>query len=219
MTARFVSRLTALAAVAAVAGFTGSAQAADMPTGPVDFAPPPVAAFDWTGPYLGIHFGYVTGDYDTSLAGVESDGDGFVIGGTAGYNVQIDQFVIGIEGDLGYLGAEGDDFGVAGVSAEADFYGTLRGRGGIAFDRFLVYATGGIAFLNVDVNSGILGLGTDDNTHFGYTVGGGAEVALTDAISAKLEYLYVDYDDKNYFGVFDADFDGHVIRGGINYRF
>lgn len=215
------SRLTSYIVAAATAGliFTGPAAAADLPITPApDIAPPPVAAFDWTGPYVGAHFGYVTGDYDTSAG--TTDGDGFVGGGTIGYNRQFDRFVIGAEGDLGYIGADGDDL-LPAVDAKGGLYGTLRARGGIAFNRALVYGTGGLAFMNAEITQA--GIGSDDATHLGWTAGGGIEVAITDALSVKGEYLYMDFDNESYFGgtanAINADFDGSVIRGGVNYRF
>ncbi|MEO1198998.1 MAG: outer membrane protein [Pseudomonadota bacterium] len=215
MTVRFLSRAAMLAAMAGAIGFAGTAQAADLLSDPAPFTPAPVATFDWTGAYIGINFGYITGEYGTDIVG-DTDADGFLIGGTLGYNVQIQQFVLGLEGDVGYLGAEGDD--IPGVEVDSDIFGTIRGRAGFAYENLLFYATGGVAFLGVDIDAGAF---SDDQTHIGFTVGGGAEFAFTDNISAKLEYLYVDFDDETYSLAVpvDADFDGHIIRGGINYRF
>lgn len=218
MRSRFTPHMVAIAAAGLL--FAGPASAADLLTDPApDFTPPPIAAFDWSGAYVGAHFGYVTGEYGTNI-GLTTDGDGFIGGGTLGINWQFNQFVIGAEGDLGYLGADGDDL-LPAVGVESDFYGTLRGRAGFAIDRLLVYGTAGVAFLNVDITQA--GFGSDDATHFGWTAGGGAEYAVTDALSIKGEYLYLDFDNETYFGgtagALNADYDAHVIRGGINYRF
>ena len=74
----------------------------------------------------------------------------------------------------------------------SDWFGTVRARAGVAFDRVLVYATGGLAY-------------TDDNT--GWVVGGGVEWALpvnwfgSSAVTFGLEGLWVsvDRDDDNNF--------------------
>ena len=76
----------------------------------------------------------------------------------------------------------------------------------MAFDRALIYATGGFAF-------------TDNRN--GWTVGGGLEYAFTNNLSAKIEGLYVnlDHDDDIDFDGFDGDTDFGVIRAGLNFRF
>ena len=59
-----------------------------------------------------------------------------------------------------------------------DYFGTVRGRLGYAFNRFLAYGTGGFAY----------GGGGSD---MGYAAGGGLEYAFTDRVSVKVEGLYV----------------------------
>jgi outer membrane immunogenic protein len=74
----------------------------------------------------------------------------------------------------------------------------------VAFDRALIYATGGFAF-------------ADDAT--GWTVGGGLEYAFTNNLSAKVEGLYVNLDqDDNFLGI-DSDAEFGVVRAGLNFRF
>jgi outer membrane immunogenic protein len=80
----------------------------------------------------------------------------------------------------------------------------VRARAGVAFDRALIYATGGFAF-------------ADDAT--GWTVGGGLEYAFTNNLSAKVEGLYVNLDqDDNFLGI-DNDAEFGVVRAGLNFRF
>ncbi|WP_262271604.1 outer membrane protein, partial [Microvirga yunnanensis] len=76
---------------------------------------------------------------------------------------------------------------------------------GVAFDRALIYATGGFAF-------------ADDAT--GWTVGGGLEYAFTNNLSAKVEGLYVNLDQDNN-SIFNIDNDAEfgVVRAGLNFRF
>lgn len=156
-----------LAATAITTASISAASAADLP---VRAAPPPIIAapiFTWTGFYIGVNGGgmfrannrddFANAAFFGGAAPVggfvasnnNSDNGRFLIGGQAGVNWQINQFVLGIEGDgaavlgqnhnniTGFFGNNGRNTG---------FLGTVRGRGGIAFDRFLVYGTGGVAF-------------------------------------------------------------------------
>ena len=71
----------------------------------------------------------------------------FLVGGQAGYNWQINNFVLGMEGDGDVAVGRTDNFpGFLNPRTNTGFFATVRGRGGIAFDRFLVYGTGGVAF-------------------------------------------------------------------------
>ena len=105
-----------------------------------------------------------------------------------------------------------------------DYFGTVRARVGYAFDRFLPYVTGGFAyggggrnnddsafgnffstpvvggtFLGVNrvdfVSPGIISNRRNNDTKFGYTVGGGLEYAFTNNFTVKLEALYVNLED------------------------
>ena len=207
-----------LLASVALFGFAGAASAADLP---VRAAPPaPIIAavpiFTWTGFYVGVNAGYGWNANDSiTVGGVRFDLDdegGFVGGAQAGYNYQIGSFVVGLEGDIQYADFGGDDrfdFDGDGILDDdfnrSDWFGTVRARAGVAFDRALIYATGGFAF-------------ADDAT--GWTVGGGLEYAFTNNLSAKIEGLYVnlDQDDNGIFTI-DNDAEFGVVRAGLNFRF
>jgi outer membrane immunogenic protein len=206
-----------LLASVALLGFAGAASAADLP---VRAAPPaPIIAsvpvFTWTGFYVGVNAGYGWNTNDSiTVGGVRFDLDdegGFVGGAQAGYNYQIGSFVVGLEGDIQYADFGGDDrfdFDRDGIADDdfnnSDWFGTVRARAGVAFDRALIYATGGFAF-------------ADDAT--GWTVGGGLEYAFTNNLSAKVEGLYVNLDqDDNFLGI-DSDAEFGVVRAGLNFRF
>ena len=107
----------------------------------------------------------------------------------------------------------------------------MRGRAGYAFDRFLVYGTGGAAFANVRAN-----FSNDPVTssiEAGWTVGAGVEAALGRNWSAKAEYLFVKLADGSCYAdcaIADANgpaiipnvavkFNESIVRGGINYKF
>lgn len=111
----------------------------------------------------------------------------------------------------------------------------MRGRGGIAFDRFLVYGTGGVAFgtgptINT-FNPFLIGAGpffnnlnNNSNWRVGYAVGGGVEYAFLNNWSVKLEYLFTDLgrtNNNNGFFFNNNNFRerNHIVRAGLNYKF
>jgi outer membrane immunogenic protein len=196
----------------ALLGLATGAVAADLPSRRA--APAPIIAaaplFTWTGFYVGVNAGYGWSDDDfDSVALADDDNDGGFVGGAqVGYNYQIGSFVVGLEGDIQYadFGREGA-FVVGGTTYDvdnSDWFGTVRARAGVAFDRALIYATGGFAF-------------ADEAT--GWTVGGGVEYAFTNNLSAKIEGLYVNLDNDDDFPGFDGETDFGVVRAGLNFRF
>ena len=203
-----------LLASVALFGFAGAASAADLPVRAAPPAPIIAAApiFTWTGFYVGVNAGYgwSNDDFDAVDLADEDDDGGFVGGAQVGYNYQIGSFVVGLEGDIQYadFGRDGafdlDRDGVSdGVFDSSDWFGTVRARAGVAFDRALIYATGGFAFA--------------DGAN-GWTVGGGLEYAFTNNLSAKIEGLYVNFEEDDIAGYeFENDFG--VIRAGLNFRF
>lgn len=202
------------------------------------------AGYDWTGPYLGLQAGYAWGDtdysYDPVDSSIELEFDGFVGGVTAGYNAQVEQFVLGVEADISYSDLDDDVLTnsgifeqdapcfVEGCSLDINWFGTLRARLGYAFDTVMPFVTGGIAFGDVEgsFDEGACGCSINE-TAFGWTVGGGIEWAFDARWSAKAEYLYVnlgepDREDDTGEGitgnVSTSDFDFSVVRLGVNYR-
>lgn len=214
-----------------------SASAADLPRK----APPPapvVAAFNWSGFYWGINGGWATGDADLSntLGSGSVDLDGGFFGGQIGWNWQApgSPWVWGVEvdsawadiGDSGTVIAPGF---TATASSDLDYFGTARLRVGYAWDRVLWYVTGGLAWAHNEISfaaavPGFVVAGSSDNTHVGWTVGGGVEWAFADPWSVKLEYLFLDFGNESYFGGpgvvggFDADAQIHTFKIGLNYR-
>ena len=87
----------------------------------------------------------------------------------------------------------------------SNWQGSGRGRIGYAWDRFLLYVTGGAAFTNVTVGtnfivSGIFPatLASDSKTVWGPTVGGGLEYAFTNNLSFGVEGRYSWYGTQTY---------------------
>ena len=199
------------AAALALAGTT-SARAADLYYG--SRAPytvnQPLNAYSWAGPYLGGHLGYEWG----SVSNNPAKPSGFVGGATAGYNFQNGPWVFGVEGDIEVTGAD-DTF--APWKFSNPWFGTVRGRGGYAFNNILVYGTFGLAFGELRANT--FGL-TESHTNVGWTAGLGAEVGLTQNWSAKVEYLYVDLANSNFaITGMSNGYSFGTFRAGVNYRF
>lgn len=177
---------------------------------------------------------------------------GFAGGVQAGYNWQSGSFVYGVEADFdgltnkssgGFVTVIPRAYTNAGsASASISWLATARLRAGLAFDRTLVYATGGIAAGGVKASSSSIGtdgstydtfLGSVSKTRFGWTVGAGVEYALTDRWLLRGEGLYYNLGRVSY-GVNAQDAntlseglsitarhkaDGFVLRTGLSYKF
>jgi opacity protein-like surface antigen len=199
-----------------VAATFGAARADDLPI-PVKAAPaPPTAApWNWTGFYIGGHIGGAL--ENSTLAdpfGAVSFGDNvrspaFIGGGQVGANYQIGNVVLGAEADLSWADSSGDNtcFGISGghffasnCGVAPDLFGTITGRLGYTFGPTLLYAKGGAAWEQNNVN---MIVNNNPGSHvltsasqygaWGWTVGGGVEYALTPAWSLKLEYDYLGF--------------------------
>ncbi|MCF1502541.1 porin family protein [Afifella sp. H1R] len=208
---------TPLVLAAAFGLVASSALAADLPAPETYTSEPPMVTStgpnDWSGFYLGAMLGYSTGESDTSGGNVDVDGvDGGIY---AGYQRQFDQFVVGVEADALASGLDGND---NGISVEQNWSGSLRGRAGIALDRFLLYTTGGVALSDVKAKSGGV---SDSDTRVGWTLGAGAEAAITKNLTAGVEYRYTDYEDKTFSltGPTPVDLDTHSVRARVGYKF
>ena len=203
-------------ATAMAAGLLSStAMAADLPSRRVAPAPvvAPVPMFTWTGFYLGGQLGYAWDKlsanngwgWNTSVT------NGGIVGGAhVGYLFQPGPVVLGVEADL-----EGSSVSGSGIR------GSVRGRAGVAFDRALIYATGGLAWGNFRYTSLAFWPWTTtySKTHTGWTVGAGVEYALTNNWSARLEYRYTDWGKVNTGLWNDIRRTEHAVRAGVSYHF
>lgn len=210
-------RKFALGFVSAIA-LTASAHAADIYKGEGGYKDGPVYApvSSWTGFYAGVNGGYAFAENEdqfrntihSNFRGLEVEG-GFG-GGQIGYNFGGlgfgPRFVIGVEAD--FQGSDISDkagFANGNVSYESNvnYFGTVRGRVGYAFDRTLVYATGGFAYGEVesrinDLNGPVGGnVFRAKETETGYVVGGGLEHKFNPSWSLKAEYQYISLDTTN----------------------
>lgn len=187
----------------------------------------------------------------------DTGGNGFVAGGQIGYNWQFaHNWVIGIEADLSWTDVNGSTTyspippgptGAAAVapsfvtmSRDVNWLATVRGRLGYAWDRVLVYGTGGVAWSNADyfgIESRAGGVNIDvasfSSTRVGWVLGGGVEYALSQNWTIRGEYLFYSTDGVSALATaipslgalnptvtFDWDRTNlHVLRFGINYKF
>jgi outer membrane immunogenic protein len=189
---------------AAFIALGATSYAADLPAPMAAVEPMPVvAAYSWTGFYLGAHAGYGWGDRDFDADELpfgldeddfnddfpfEYDLDGFLAGAQVGFNWQWNWLLLGAEADASWTHADQEisydlDFGpfddgdVDDLSADADlqWLASIRARAGFAVDRFLVYGTAGWAFAEVDLDVSL----TDDGGACGFAGGcnsdGGSE--------------------------------------------
>jgi outer membrane immunogenic protein len=227
--------LYASAAALAFAGVTGAvvgtASAADLARRAppvVTKAPPPPAymPYNWTGAYIGFNGGYGFGRSKWSSLPTAFDVKGGLAGGQLGYNWQFGQFVYGLEVDGDWTDLRGTanvaDCG-APCQTRNDFLSTARGRVGIAIDRLLPYATGGLAVGNIRATvPGAVGI---DRTNAGWTVGGGLEYGLANNWTVKAEYLFVDLRKAGCDTLCGLPLGSNIglttniARAGLNYRF
>lgn len=156
-----------LVAIASTVAMASLASAADMPTKAPAYAPPVVAPYNWTGSFVGGHFGYGWGRDPIDLSTVTAfavgtvpasiaDNPRGVLGGIQyGTNWQFNRWVLGWDSDFSFTDIKASQAIVtlpAGVptttSAEQklDWFSTTRGRVGyLLTDNLLLYGTGGLA--------------------------------------------------------------------------
>jgi outer membrane immunogenic protein len=196
------------------------------------FAGAPVAP-TWTGFYIGGNVGGVSGRdtgttyfIDPHEPTIQPQGNSFAdtsaIGGIqAGYNWQVTQWVLGVEADWDWtdtkngfcrqtdfqaLACSDNSFGFLTFKENTEWLGSERGRLGYAWDRFMVYGTGGVAWGRIDtsINANCLAggcatsaiqLNTTANfsdTRVGWVAGFGLEDMLNANWLVRAEYLHYD---------------------------
>jgi outer membrane immunogenic protein len=183
--------------------------AADLAPAPTKAPPAVVAAYNWSGFYVGVHGGggwnrftgtdpTIPGDPGSSV-----NGSGAVAGGQIGGNYQIGNVVLGVEGTYAWSDIKVNDGGPFGggagltVTLKNDYLATAAARLGYAFDRVLIYGKGGAAFTRdkLSADNGLAGAlagsatGSFDRT--GWIAGTGIEWAFVQNWSVKAEYNYM----------------------------
>jgi outer membrane immunogenic protein len=208
----------------ACAGAAAAAATLALPASAAEPLAPPVPAFTWTGLYMGAQVGYAWDKDPVAWFGTSSDDDpaagtftqtptGVIGGAHIGYNYQINQMVMGVEGSVDGTSLShtavvpvndfmGDTPGSIVATSQANVQGSIRARLGLTWDRALIYATGGVAFSGFNTTTvdstgfftGVPGTSaTFSNTRAGWTAGAGIDYAITDNWSVRAEYRYSDF--------------------------
>jgi outer membrane immunogenic protein len=235
-------RAIALALLAAVVTPFAGAQAADMAVKAPSPPPAPLPAWSWTGLYVGINGGGASGHSDFTyttapFAASPQSQHGDLFGATLGANWQFSgNAVVGVEADWDGAWINGSapcpTATYSCQSAIRDF-GTVRGRLGWAWDHVLFYGTGGFAWGDVRIQTVLPGVpeppsGTPTNgqqqSPTGYAAGAGIEYAFWQGASIKVEWLHYELRNSNPYAVdnglfVNANQQGDMIRGGLNWRF
>ncbi len=250
---------------------SGSAGAVTVPTQPNSPAPS-ATSYNWKGGYIGGHIGWGRGRADTTFTPLPSatqfidlapkslrpDPRGLSGGAQGGYNWQTGRFVVGVEADISWsrmsgtavvtpiIKNNGSAFPGAGfliARQDTKWFGTLRPRAGIAFDRVFLYGTGGLTYgrVNYSANSDFRpGVPTSilffqypasfSKTKTGWTAGGGVEVGISKRWSWKTEYLYYDLRRESFTAnpipanppfqvAYRWETRAHTFNTGLNFRF
>ena len=205
---------------AALALLTASAFAADLPMAPAYAPPPAPPPFTWTSCYGGLHGGGGIGQKNlTDTAGVLSpitgystanlNINGYMLGGQLGCDYQFSpNWVVGIEGSVSGGNIHGSTtVAVPGIAAgdtatynaTTDFLWSVTARVGWAWDRWMLFAKGGVAGAGDKYNTfdafqnyNFQGL----ENRYGWTAGAGVEWAFSSDWSVKLEYNYYGFGTK-----------------------
>ena len=153
----------------------------------------------------------------TAIPGTFANRTDFVGGFQTGYNWQIGSWVLGVEQDIQYSRLRSSFVYAAapggalvagdGFSNKVDFLGATRVRAGWAFDRSLLYVAGGLETAVMDTSGNYVARAggspaatfTDaDKYHFGWTIGGGYQYAITNNVALGAEYRYFDLGRETY---------------------
>ena len=184
---------------------TGCLAAEISVVGSMPLKAPPIATYDWSGFYVGGHVGYGRGNGRDTLFDpnpTAADGSfGSLFGGMQfGYNYRLpSRLLVGIEGDFSFPNYLDDGIvasrstPASSITEKLDFISTVRGRAGYAFDHWLLYATGGLAWSQARFLADSNSTGNEDKIlrmRSGWALGAGAELAIAPGWTARFEYLY-----------------------------
>ena len=193
--------------------------------------------------YIGAHAGIVWGhgDWIEDFVSSEADLEGSrgIFGALAGFNYRFDSAFLGLEGDIGFatgdfdwdnrnvpgFGFIGDSVG-CGNGAWCDWNSHIRLRAGIAvLDGLDLFVAGGVALADGEGDDEDAAFGDAyDKLFVGWSIGGGAELALTEHIKLRAEYIYDDYGDRHKTADgpgynSDSDWADNTVRGAAIFTF
>jgi outer membrane immunogenic protein len=212
-------------AAAMVLAGLNTASAADLAARPYTKAPPIVAAaYDWTGLYIGLNGGYgwarnghqdilapAGGFWTPAALGFGStqtiNPEGGVYGGQIGYNWQVANWVLGLEGQFDGASISRTDISAFfpasdRLSSRINSFATVTGRLGYAFNNWLPYIKGGYAGANLKTsNFDIFGSHLDHSAwRNGFVVGAGLEYAFAGNWIVGVEYNYMEFEKQSFAG-------------------
>lgn len=195
-------------------------------------------AFSWSGAYIGAQAGYSFGRSKlsiTSLDDFSTNTNGFSGGAYAGYNwLLTSSYLFGIEGDVVFskINKDSQVYSLGNRSlnwnANTQLEGAVRARLGYAYDRWLPYLAGGVAFARGKDTfySNIAGNTIDSvditTNRVGFTAGAGVDYAVTDNILLRTEYRYNHYGKKTDTAeiyTVERKYSSSNVRLGIAYKF
>jgi outer membrane immunogenic protein len=230
------TKIALLAAVAALS-FSMSAQAQSLPDAlrPIGDLPAPfsliiphytefTAPYDWTGFWGKPILTYQSVSFNGSGGRFLKGADGVTLGAEGGYNFQMGNIVFGPVGDLSYSFMDGK--GTAGAlphtRSDINMVGSFRGRVGYAFDRILLYGTGGYTFANLEVKSHSPAV-SETSILNGWTAGLGAEYLWGEHATLRVEYRRNEFSEQDFRtlppGRTEVGAGMNVWSGGFIYKF
>lgn len=180
---------------------------------------------NFNGPYIGIQGGWqqdrqtLETQVGAALVKASNKKDGFSYGGQIGYDFRVNPSVVfGVEAAL--TGRSGENFLNDGI----DIYRLTQGRtisttarlGFVTDPQGLIYARGGYANAKFNLDDG--GTTFTENRD-GWTIGAGYERAISQNVSARLEYGYSDFGRDRLGAATDLTYKRHAVNAGLNFRF
>jgi outer membrane immunogenic protein len=243
-----------MATALALTAFSVPAFAADLPAR--QYAPQPVVApggYNWNGFYVGANLGGAWASKDFTQTAPNGDvlggtnkPSGVVGGGQIGYNWQFaPNWLLGVEADVSGANLTDDQTTTSPAGAvvnwhdKIDVFGTVRGRLGYVVDNWLLYGTGGFAWVDDQFTRTQVVAGpaspaagfvlSNSNTSTGWVAGAGVEWGFAREWTARVEYLHIDVEGRTSGftnpvgpGAFAVN-EGHLtidtVRAGVNYLF
>ncbi|MAY61725.1 MAG: porin [Rhizobiales bacterium] len=189
--------------------------------------------YDWSGIFVGVQGGGGWGNSHVDDNGLTSldeelDIDGGFLGGVVGAQWQNGSFVYGVEAEINWSNISGNEEIQLGnfIGTEIDWFGSVNGRLGYAWDRVLLYGTAGVAFAGIETNQQLAPDSfAETESHVGWTIGAGVDYALTENLFLGAQYRYYDFGSEDYtpsdpiFTVREQDVDMHTVSLHLGYKF
>jgi outer membrane immunogenic protein len=158
----------------------------------------------FNGLYVGLHAGYswqdASGLFDgagfrTSLSGLDLNGG--ILGAQLGYNVQYSWWMVGVEGDATAHAEDNSVLSQTGIqlNSDASYLASIRGRLGVVYYDWLLFATAGVGFSEEKFRESTPGMtfsGAIRQKETGAVYGGGVEWAFVHGVTLRAEYLHYD---------------------------